>query len=177
MNTVKREMSDDAFAYLVAQDVKNKTSGEQKALLRLHDNCDRWVLCLNELLNNINDQIDDIQSDYDADTDLYSSMSVDGVLLLAETHIYYKAKLRKIQSFRRHIDRSITEATNLLEVYIQTNDQADAHALTEICRAAIIEHQKCLDKHDVEPTQWDTALWASLDGEWLFDEILDGEVN
>jgi hypothetical protein len=55
-------MNDDAFDRIVAEDVKNKISMSQRAILRAPENYQRWQRALLALLSNIDGQIEDISA-------------------------------------------------------------------------------------------------------------------
>ena len=60
-------LNDDAFARMVAEEVKNKLSPLHKKQLMDKENWDRWKDALLFLSENLKEQIDEI--DYDAQAD------------------------------------------------------------------------------------------------------------
>ena len=64
-------MPDDQFARLVADDVKNKVTDEQKMYLRLPDNRDRWMVNILALLNNLDQQVKEIEEHEEDDQEMY----------------------------------------------------------------------------------------------------------
>lgn len=169
MSTGHYMMSDDAFAHLVAQDIKNKVNDKQREFLRESQNVGRWARCLDALLSNLNEQIEDIDADIASDTEQYSALGEDGTALLAEATHYYLGQKRKIEKFKGYVSRKINEVAELVSM-LENGVSSDDDILV-ICRQAIIRHRKELNENDIEPTPYDEALWAALDGQWNFEEI------
>ena len=56
MEEMNKMISDDMFAYMVAEDVKNKLSSSQKSILMEKENWQKWQKCLLVLINNLEEQ-------------------------------------------------------------------------------------------------------------------------
>jgi hypothetical protein len=53
-----------------------------------------------------------------------------------------------------------------------STDQVEERMKTvEFLRRAIKSHKDLMYEYDLEETAIDTALWATLDGYWTFDDI------
>ncbi len=175
MNTVYHMMSDDAFAHLVAQDIRNNVNDNQRQFLRESQNLKRWSRCLDALLSNLNEQVEEIEGDMESDTEQYSALGEDGSKLLAESMHHYLGQKRKIEKFRGHVLRKLNEVAELISM-LESGVSSEDDILI-MCRQAIIRHRKELDENDIEPTPYDEALWEVLNGRWNFEEIEYDEAN
>jgi len=169
MSTVYHMMSDDAFAHLVAQDIKNNVNDNQRQFLRESQNLNRWARCLNALLSNLDEQIEEIEGDMESDTEQYSALGEDGSKLLAEAMHHYLGQKRKIEKFKGYVLRKINEVAELISMLEDGVSSEDD--ILVMCRQAIIRHRKELNENDIEPTPYDEALWDVLNGQWNFDNI------
>lgn len=164
-------MLDEVFARLVAEEVKNKVSREQADYLRLPENWTRWQRCLVTLIDNLNNQLDDIADQEDDSTGRYKAMGDDGIRLLAESLSEYESRRKKITRFRFHVETRLDEVTRMIALGSDAVDER--MKAVEFLRKAIEQHRKMVMAEDLEPTPYDTALWASLEGKWQFDDILE----
>lgn len=162
-------MNDDAFARLVAEEVKNRVSKTQAEFLRMPDNWGRWQRALVALCKNLENQLATIQVDEAADRDRYGALGDDGVRLLAEAMSDYENRRSKIDRFKFHVEKRLDEVTRMIAVGSADPDEEMATAI--FLRAAITKHKELLQEFDIEPTPIDHALWSTLSGEWGFDSI------
>lgn len=162
-------MNDDAFARLVAEEVKNRVGPSQRDYLRLPDNWNRWQRALVALAKNLDGQIERLQSDEKADRARYEALGEDGVRLLAEAMSDYENRRSKINRFKFHVDNRLDEVTRMIAVGASSSDQSISDNM--FLRKAIETHRAMLVEYDLEPTAIDTALWATLEGKWSFDQI------
>lgn len=162
-------MNDDAFARLIAEDVKNKISRSQREYLEMPSNLHRWQRGLIALVKNLDSQIDNLQQDEDDDVDRYRSLGADGSKLLAEAVESYTAKKTKIKRFKFHVEKRLDEVSRMIEF---STDSNTALSLAEFLKAAILKHKELIEKFDIEPTNLDIALWAAaIENEWKFDHV------
>ena len=162
-------MNDDAFARLVAQDVKNKVDPGEREYLRLPENLQRWQRGLIALVENLNAQIDEISSTEDAAIAKYEALGEDGVNLLEDAKRSFSDRRRNIARFRFYVDKRLDEATRLLSVQ---NESADENAGTvDFFRHAIQRHKELIMSLDMDYSDVDEALWDTLTGKWSFNEI------
>ena len=162
-------MNDDAFARLVAQDVKNKVDPGQRAYLRLPENVQRWQRGLIALVENLNAQLDDISSKETAAISKYEALGDDGERLVEDTKSNFSDKRRNISRFRHYVEKRLDEATRLLA---SVSENADERAETvDFFRHAIQKHKEVIMSLDMDYSDVDEALWATLTGQWSFDEI------
>lgn len=162
-------MSDDAFARLVADDVKNKVSQERRAFLRSPENCDRWKTALMALLKNLENQIISIESDRAADQERYSSLGKAGEKLLQSAERDYDRRANKIRKFYYHVNNRFDQVVALSEGKSDLVD--DEWDTAHIYRRAIREHKKLMIQADLDPTSIDLALWDTLDQKWTLDTV------
>ena len=160
---------DEFFARLVADDVKNKITAQQRESLMAEANWDRWKRALLALLDNLEDQIENIQIDAQADAVRYGGMGRAGKRLADEAARVYEIRITKVERFRLHVERRLDQVVTML----QTGEPMDASPweTVDFYRRAIITHRKMLNEYDLEDTEIDRALWAPLDNRWDFDKV------
>lgn len=162
-------MLDETFARLVAEEVKNRVTEEQKEYLRLPENWTRWQRALITLGENLNSQLETIVRQEQADTERYKALGDSGLKLLAESLAEYETRRKKISRFKFHVDARLDEVTRMIAL---GSDAVDERLKTvDFLRKAIERHRSLLNELDVEPTAVDKALWAALDGKWDFEDI------
>jgi len=172
-------VSDDEFARLVSEDVKNKVSSRQRQVLLEPQNWSRWSRALILLIENLENQILDIEADQEADSRRFSAMGEDGAVLLKESEFAYQGKKIKIERFKFHVNRRLDDVTSMIELgkvdHIQ-KDISTSDSDANFYRKAIAKHRSLLDEYDLEPTEIDRALWRALDNEWVFEEINENNI-
>jgi len=162
-------MLDETFARLVAEEVKNRVTDEQREYLRLPENWTRWQRALMILADNLNGQLTILTNQEKDDTERYKALGDAGLKLLAETLSEYETRRKKISRFKFHVDTRLDEITRMIAL---GSDAIDERLKTvDFLRKAIERHQSLLQELDMEPTSVDKALWATLDGKWEFDDI------
>lgn len=161
-------MNDDAFARLVAEEVKNKVSRSQRTVLMEKDNWDRWKRSLIALSESLSEQLDIIHYDSEADKKRYSELGADGAKLLSEAMSNYSARASKIERFKFHVERRLDEVVMMIKTGTIQNDPSQNVMLYE---NAIKKHKSLIEQYDIEPTSIDEALWASLEGKWTFNTV------
>ena len=162
-------ISDDAFAHMVAQEIRNNVSDEHRDFLRQPENLDRWMKGLNALLDNVNGQIEDAGSDMAADEARYSALGEDGIRLVMEAKAYYEAKISKAERFKFYVVRRISEVAAMISRSKATG--ADDEKINLMCKSAIIAHRRFIEENDIEKTEADEALYDALEGIWSFEKI------
>jgi len=162
-------MLDETFARLVAEEVKNRVTDEQREYLRLPENWTRWQRALMILADNLNGQLVVLVGQEKEDTERYKGLGDAGLKLLAETLSEYETRRKKIMRFKFHVDGRLDEVTRMIAL---GSDAVDERLKTvDFLRKAIERHRSLLQELDMEPTSVDQALWATLDGKWEFDDI------
>ena len=162
-------MNEESFARLVADDVKNKVTDEQRKYLRLYENRGRWREHILALLANLESQFEEIDKRCDEDRRLYSALGDDGIRLLAEAQASSDERRKKILRFRFHVENRLDECDRLDAIESDTPDEFAASAA--FMKRAIEKHKEMTFAAEYDPTEIDVALWQSLGGEWKFDEI------
>ena len=159
-------MPDEFFARLVADDVKNRVTAQQRKELLLEENWDRWKRGLLSLLDNLEDQIENIQIDAQADAVRYGGMGRAGKRLADEAARAYDMRETKVDRFRLHVERRLSQVAGM----IKTGDPIDENPweTVDFYRRAIVMHRNMLSDYDLEDTAIDRALWATLDNCWEF---------
>jgi hypothetical protein len=162
-------MDDDAFSRLVAEEVKNRVTPEQREYLSLPENRDRWERALVILTDNLNNQLTDLDAREERERERYEALGTDGLKLLAEMLADVENRKKKVSRFLFHVERRI-EAVHRLAAGSSEEIQERAR-LVEFLRRSIEQHRTLMIRENLEPTPIDSALWAALDGEWNFDDI------
>lgn len=164
-------ISDDEFARLVSEDVKNKVSSRQRQILLDPENWNRWQRALMLLIENLDNQIEDIEADMRADNERFGAMGEDGIVLLEESQYAYRSRKMKIERFRFHVNRRLDDVTVVIETGAPENAKTTVSGDANFYRMAIAKHRALLEEYDLEATQIDRALWKALDHEWAFEGI------
>lgn len=164
-------MNDDAFARMVAEEVKNKLSPLHKAELMNKENWERWRSALIALSENLQNQIDAIEGDAEADEARYSSMGAGGRRLSQQAASYYGDKAIRIKRFKFHVDKRLDEVSMMIDTGAEI--ESDGWDKVDFLRRAIAKHRSMLREYDLEDTAIDRALWSTLDYKWAFDSIND----
>jgi hypothetical protein len=167
--TMNTKWNDDTFARIVAEEVKNKVTPIEREELNRPENWDRWKRSLVALSENLQRQIDSIESDSESDQRRYSSLGAKGNKLTSETLRYYDEKATKIKRFKYYVDRRLDEVCVMIENGEPV--QSDGWKEVDFYRKAIIFHRNLLREFDLEDTAIDRSLWDCLDGKWTFDSI------
>lgn len=162
-------ISEDAFAHMVAQEVKNKASEEHRQFLMQPGNIERWLKTLNALLDNLNRQVEEAHAEMESDCDRYEKLGEDGVVLLAEAKHYYEQKINKVEKFKFYVIKRISDVATISSQY--KSGDVDNEKMLLMCKDAIIAHMRYLQEHDIETTPADEALYQALEGVWAFDQI------
>lgn len=172
-------VSDDEFARLVSEDVKNKISSRQRQVLLDPKNWSRWQRALLMLIENLEEQISDIDADQESDKMRFSAMGEDGSILLQESEFAYQSKKTKIERFKFHVNRRLDDVVSIIESGKADSLQRDILTISSdanFYRKAIAKHRDLLEEYDLEATEIDRALWRALDNEWAFGEINESNI-
>lgn len=168
-------MLDETFARLVAEEVKNRVTDEQREYLKLPENWGRWQRALTTLADNLNNQLEQIASQENADTTRYRALGEDGLKLLAESLSEHEHRRKKIARFKFHVDSRLDEVTRMIALGA---DAVDERLKTvDFLRKAIERHRLLLEELDLESTVVDSALWAALEGKWEFEGITINDLD
>lgn len=167
MNT--KLMNDDMFAGMVAEEVKNKLSSSQRDELLKQENWDRWRDALLALVDNLEEQIENIEEDAEADRLRYESMGNSGRRLAREAASAYSSKKTKVSRFLFHVNKRLDEVTRMIDT--GETIKSDGWSEVDFFKKAILAHRRMMREYDLEETAIDRALWATLDNKWTFDSI------
>lgn len=172
-------ISDDEFARLVSEDVKNKVSSRQRQVLLDPQNWSRWQRALLLLIENLENQIADIDADQESDRRRFTAMGDDGSILLQESEFAYQSRKTKIERFKFHVNRRLDDVVSMIESGRPDHVSRDiltASSDANFYRKAIAKHRALLEEYDLEATEIDRALWRALDNEWAFEEINESNI-
>jgi hypothetical protein len=162
-------LNDDAFARLVAEDVKNRVTDSQSDYLRLPENWSRWSRALTILYDNLQDQLDELGERERIEIGRYEMLGADGVRLMAEVQTDIEQRRRKIIRFRFYVETRLDEVARMISS--GSEDQSEQMRTAELLRSAIIKHRELIEENDFDFSEIDEALWFSLEGRWNFDSI------
>lgn len=160
-------MDDETFARIVADNVKNRSTSVQNRFLEAPENSSRWQAALGSLIKNIDEQIQEISMDAQADMDRYSSLGDTGNILLSQTIAYYEVKKQKIERFRYYVIRKLADVASAGKNQINGAEQENLSLIAK----AVERHRELGSLYKIEKTPLDTALYDSLNGVWSFDNI------
>lgn len=162
-------LNDDAFARLVAEDVKNRVTDSQSEYLRLPENWGRWSRALTILYDNLQDQLEELADRERSEIGRYETLGADGVRLMAEVQTDIEQRRRKIIRFRFYVETRLDEVARLVSA--TSDDENEKIRTVDLLRSAIIKHRELIQENDFDFSEIDEALWASLEGRWNFDSI------
>jgi hypothetical protein len=168
-STPPTRMSDDSFARLVADDVKNKVSPSRREFLQKPENWDRWKRALLALVANLEEQIADIEADSRSDSERYRSMGKAAEKLAQAAERDYETKRSRIRKFLFHVNKRLDHVMAMIEGEdVAVHDEWDT---ADIYRRAIRQHKKLMIEANLDPTPIDSALWLTLNKEWTFESV------
>lgn len=167
------KMTDDTFAKLVAEEVKNRVDQDTRNILLQEENWSRWEKSLIILIENLDNQLRQIEEDSQADRERYGSIE-EGHILLTEALGAYERRKKKIERFRFHVEKRLTQVSKMIATGVTMED--DLGKTLILLKNAIKEHKKLMVEFDLEETAIDRALWDALDGYWNFDKINDEDI-
>ncbi|MBF83202.1 MAG: hypothetical protein CL489_01865 [Acidobacteria bacterium] len=162
-------LTDDAFAQLVAEEVKNQLSPSQRELLLEIENWDRWKRALMALTENLVNQIGEIEANAEADDNRYLAMGRDGRKLAKEAQAAYATRKARIERFKFHVDKRLDQVAGMIETGQPI--AMNPHETANFFRRAIIRHRELMVQYDMEDTAIDRALWGTLENRWEFDRV------
>lgn len=162
-------MSDDAFARLVADEVKNRVTPAQRDYFQLPENWDRWQRALVALIENLDDQLARLQEREERERVRYEALGQDGLRLLAEMLADVEGRMAKVSRFRYHVERRLESVQRM--VNSQSDVIAERAQVADFLRTAIAQHRALCVEANLDPTPIDEALWSALDGRWEFDAV------
>ncbi len=167
-------MNDDAFARLVAEEIKNQVTQSQRDYLNLPENWARWQRAVQFLADNLERQLKTIRDSEEEETERYRELGQEGVKMLTELLADFDNRRKKIERFRYHVVNRIDEITRMIAM--GTDIVEERLKTVEFLRKAIERHKELMKDYELEPTPIDVALWASLDGHWNFENITEEEI-
>jgi len=157
-------LNDDAFARIVAEDVKNTASTEQKAYLRAPDVAERWREALGYLLDNLDAQIAGINDEEAAELEAVKGND----RIVFELKEKFEFRRSKIVRFRFHVEQRLAEADRLILLAEGGGKEITAESFL---RKAIEMHHDMMDDFDMDPNAIDESLYEAVKGRWTFGDI------
>jgi hypothetical protein len=133
------------------------------------ENWGKWQKALIHLVDNLEEQIENLKADSEADEQRYRALGRDGAELAKETAKVYQRKITKVERFKFHVSRRLDEVTSMMET--GTVMESDGWSEVSFLKRAISTHRHMLHEYDLEDTAIDRALWDALNNQWTFDKI------
>jgi hypothetical protein len=161
------QINDETFAYLVAEEVKNKLSSSQRDILMQKENWYKWQRCLLALISNIDDQLSDLIHDEENDRELFDSIG--SRRLQTKANDAYKGRRNKIERFKFHVNKRLDQVTAMIET--GSSVESNGWEQVDFLKSAIAKHRAMMNENDLEATPIDIALWSALSNNWGFDNI------
>lgn len=168
-------MNDDAFARLVAEEIKNNASEQQRDYLRLPENWSRWHRAIKSLSDNLDNQLKAIHDRNQQEVARYSELGDDGIKLIAEATAEFDNRRKKIERFKFHVTSRLDEVSRMIA--LGTDAVEERLKTVEFLRKSIEQHKELMAYYEMEATPIDIALWSALDGRWKFDEITEETIS
>ena len=168
-------MNDDSFARLVAEEIKNNASDQQRDYLRLPENWSRWYRAVKSLSDNLDNQLKIIHDSNEEEVARYLKLGDDGTKLIAETTAEFENRRKKIERFKFHVTTRLDEVSRMIA--LGTDAVEERLKTVEFLRKSIERHHELMATYDMEATPIDIALWSALDGKWKFEEITDDTIS
>lgn len=172
---VNIKMNDDSFARLVAEEIKNNASDQQRDYLRLPENWSRWYRAVKSLSDNLDSQLKIIHDSNEEEVARYLKLGDDGTKLIAETTAEFENRRKKIERFKFHVTTRLDEVSRMIA--LGTDAVEERLKTVEFLRKSIERHHELMATYDMEATPIDIALWSALDGKWKFEEITDDTIS
>ena len=167
-------MNDDAFARLVAEEIKNNVSQSQRDYLNLPENWARWQRAIQILANNLDEQIANIAKREMDEVRRYEQSGEDAQSLITELVTEFQNRRKKIERFRYHVVNRLDEVSRMIAM--GTEQVEERLKTVEFLRKAIESHRSMMRQYELEPTPIDAALWMCLDGKWGFDDLTEDKI-
>jgi hypothetical protein len=97
-------------------------------------------------------------------------MGAHGAKLAKEAASAYDGKKTRVEKFLFHVNRRLDEVMKMIE----TGEEIESSPwqIAETYKKAIMMHRTLMNKFDIEPTNLDRALWATLDKRWEMDDVV-----
>ncbi len=162
-------LTKQAFARLVAEDVKKTTDEDQRTYLRTAEMRETWRNGLYLLLEDVDAQLDVVDAEHAREVQRYTDMGDHGKVLLFEETLNYNNGRKKTERFRFYVEQKLVECDRLIA--LSDSETSLDLSLAAFLRKAIETHRAKLQQLDMEETPVDEALYRALDGAWVFDEI------
>lgn len=169
-------MNDEAFSRLVAEDVKNKSSEQTKKFLLLPENLERWKRALSFLSSNLREQLTQIERNEQEEIRRYDHLGEEGAITVTELSASFNERKSKIKRFAFFVELKIDEVSRLNSLSSVVNDDNNSQNKEDFFRRAIQKWWQLMEEFDIETTNIDEALHASIYGEWNFDTLHEGNI-
>ena len=146
------------FEIVVSEDIKNKASQQDRDLLRLPENHDRWRECLVNIIETVSFKISELDAEISAIRSSYSDFITDPAAGLEDQR-------EKSKRFRFYAEKRLAEVDRLMAL----GQPADPSlSLATFLRDAIIAHKRWHEDNGLVNSEGDDCLYAALDGVWKF---------
>lgn len=162
-------MNDVDFEDLVAREIRNEATIDEREWLRSEDTVQRWATALGDLVNSLNHQYLGLAEDDALDRALIDA----GTLThraLTQRRAERATKRRKMGRFKRGVETRLSEAKGIIRERNIRMTASEDHEMRYLYREAIKAHRAAAEAADLEPEEHDLELWSILN-------ILPGQVK
>lgn len=150
-------ITEQEFALMVSEDIKNRADQTTKDILRDKDNRGRWKETLIKIIKNVDERIDYLSKEAIALRATYPEFESDPAASLAST-------IEKSERFKFHAEKKLAEVDRLLFLKEEDPDSK----LSGFLKDAILMHKKLKLQYKRPIDAADTSLWEAIDGKWNF---------
>lgn len=146
------------FEIVVSEDIKNKASQQDRDLLRLPENHERWRECLVNIIETVSFKIGELDKEISAIRSSYSGFITDPAAGLEDQR-------EKSKRFRFYAEKRLAEVDRLMALGQPVDPSL---SLATFLRDAIIAHKRWHEDNGLVNSEGDDCLYAALDGVWKF---------
>jgi hypothetical protein len=150
-------ISEDQFALMVSEDIKNKADQTTKDILRSKDNRDRWRQALIKIISNVEKRVDYLSKEAMSLRHNYPNFEDDPAGSIAKT-------IEKSERFKFHAEKKLAEVDRLIFLKEENPDAK----LSGFLKDAILMHKQLKQSYKRPADHADVALWNAIDGKWTF---------
>ncbi len=144
------------FEILVSEDIKNKTSSEDKQYLMAHKEV--WRDSLLIIIETVSEQIKELESEASELRSAYPDFDSDPAASINERRV-------KANRFRFHAEKKLAEVDRMILLGHEPDPDTK---LVHFLRDAILAHKQWHADNELVLSEGDNRLYKALEGKWDF---------
>ena len=144
------------FEILVSEDIKNKTSSEDKQYLMAHKEV--WRDSLLVIIETVSEQIKELESEISELRSAYPDFDTGPAASINEKRV-------KANRFRFHAEKKLAEVDRMILLGHEPDPDTK---LVHFLRDAILAHKQWHVDNELVPSEGDERLYKVLEGKWDF---------